>query len=305
MYSHVLAAYQKTLLVFWAKTSKTMTAIAESFKGYQYYEFTVIKDLAEPSRLLAEKSSSSFIDKTKEENITEIDDKLIDINESNTKQTTSDNIIQKSQQKDESIDPTEPVNALIDITDSQLDDQLLELEKLTTIDQTTTTTTTDNNNKTTSNSDDNLVDLLNSSFAEHDKLFSDLLSPLPSEINNNNNINPDLYGINEINNFDSAWTAAFGNQQQQQQFPKSAAPNDSNTSNNTFLPSSILNQLLTSTNKINQPIGSSSTNSKPKPTTGKSTTDKSNWFNLFAELDPLQNPDAIGKSAGDEFDRNC
>jgi len=94
MYSHVLAAYQKTLLVFWEKTSKTMTAIAESFKGYQYYEFTVIKDLAEPSRLLAEMNSSSFSDKIKEEDKV-TGDNLIDISESTDKPINSDDIIQK------------------------------------------------------------------------------------------------------------------------------------------------------------------------------------------------------------------
>lgn len=77
MYSHVLAAYQKTLLVFWEKTSKTMSAVAESFKGYQYYEFTVIKDLAEPSRLLAEKLARAESEKNLEKEI--IDDALIDI----------------------------------------------------------------------------------------------------------------------------------------------------------------------------------------------------------------------------------
>jgi hypothetical protein len=98
MYSHVLAAYQKTLLVFWEKTSKTMTAIAESFKGYQYYEFTVIKDLAEPSRLLAEMNSSSFSDKIKEKEKEEdkvTGDNLIDISESTDKPINSDDIIQK------------------------------------------------------------------------------------------------------------------------------------------------------------------------------------------------------------------
>jgi len=96
MYSHVLAAYQKTLLVFWAKTSKTMSAVAESFKGYQYYEFTVIKDLAEPSRLLAEMNSSSFSDKIKEKEENQVtDDHLIDITESTDKQITSSDIIQK------------------------------------------------------------------------------------------------------------------------------------------------------------------------------------------------------------------
>ncbi|XP_064598604.1 islet cell autoantigen 1-like isoform X2 [Liolophura sinensis] len=54
MFSHVLANYQSTLLHFWEKTSRTMTAVSESFKGYQYYEFNMLKELAEPAKKLAE-----------------------------------------------------------------------------------------------------------------------------------------------------------------------------------------------------------------------------------------------------------
>ncbi|EDM15069.1 islet cell autoantigen 1, isoform CRA_d [Rattus norvegicus] len=43
--SHMLATYQTTLLHFWEKTSHTMAAIHESFKGYQPYEFTTLKDI--------------------------------------------------------------------------------------------------------------------------------------------------------------------------------------------------------------------------------------------------------------------
>ena len=53
MCSHVLAAYQATLMQFWEKTSRTMNAVAESFKGYQYYEFNLLKDLTDESRKLA------------------------------------------------------------------------------------------------------------------------------------------------------------------------------------------------------------------------------------------------------------
>jgi hypothetical protein len=106
MYSHALATYQKALIVFWEKTSKTMSAVAESFKGYQYYEFTVIKDLAEPSRLLAERNSSAFTDQIEQEDntieenkLTKTDDTLIDISESINnqiqEQTKSANTIQK------------------------------------------------------------------------------------------------------------------------------------------------------------------------------------------------------------------
>ena len=43
MFSHVLVTYQQTLLHFWNKTSRTHSAVAESFKGYQYYEFSMLK----------------------------------------------------------------------------------------------------------------------------------------------------------------------------------------------------------------------------------------------------------------------
>jgi len=33
--------------------------------------------------------------------------------------------------------------------------------------------------------------------------------------------------------------------------------------------------------------------------------DLSAWYGMFAELDPLANPDAIGKVGNDEADRNC
>ncbi|KAL8571844.1 hypothetical protein ACOMHN_033371 [Nucella lapillus] len=43
MFSHNLATYQSALLLFWQKTSTTMAAVAETFKGYQYYEFNMLK----------------------------------------------------------------------------------------------------------------------------------------------------------------------------------------------------------------------------------------------------------------------
>ena len=58
MYSNALVGYQNALLNFWGKTSKTMSAVAESFKGYQYYEFTTLKELAETSKKLAEETSN-------------------------------------------------------------------------------------------------------------------------------------------------------------------------------------------------------------------------------------------------------
>merc|ERR1712025_1372384 len=53
MFSHALIMYQNTLVTFWDKTSKTMNHVNNGFKGYQYYEFNYIKDLASSSRQLA------------------------------------------------------------------------------------------------------------------------------------------------------------------------------------------------------------------------------------------------------------
>ena len=53
MFSHALIMYQNTLVNFWDKTSKTMNHVNNGFKGYQYYEFNYIKDLASSSKQLA------------------------------------------------------------------------------------------------------------------------------------------------------------------------------------------------------------------------------------------------------------
>ena len=75
MFSHALIMYQNTLVNFWDKTSKTMNHVNNGFKGYQYYEFNYIKDLASSSRQLAaaleenkkenKRDIASFPEKTK------------------------------------------------------------------------------------------------------------------------------------------------------------------------------------------------------------------------------------------------
>ncbi|KAG5440983.1 Islet cell autoantigen 1 [Clonorchis sinensis] len=53
MLSHALVGYQNSMLTFLEKTSGTMVAVAERFKGYQYYEFSVLKELRPESKRLA------------------------------------------------------------------------------------------------------------------------------------------------------------------------------------------------------------------------------------------------------------
>ncbi|CAN7977524.1 unnamed protein product, partial [Ixodes persulcatus] len=68
MFSHVLATYQGALLAFWEKTSSTMTNVAESFRGYQHYDFVVVKELQEPSRKLAQEMGNGEDKGSREEN---------------------------------------------------------------------------------------------------------------------------------------------------------------------------------------------------------------------------------------------
>nr|XP_002731714.2 PREDICTED: islet cell autoantigen 1-like [Saccoglossus kowalevskii] len=81
LFSHTLATYQTTLLHFWEKTSRTMSAVSESFKGYQYYEFNMLKELGETSRQLAELTKDGFdkIKKTDEIEENEEPERLVDL----------------------------------------------------------------------------------------------------------------------------------------------------------------------------------------------------------------------------------
>ena len=42
-----------------------------------------------------------------------------------------------------------------------------------------------------------------------------------------------------------------------------------------------------------------------KSSKSKKGDERVDWFDLFAELDPLANPDAIGRRRNEDQDRNC
>ncbi|XP_031826463.1 islet cell autoantigen 1-like protein isoform X2 [Nomia melanderi] len=56
MFSHALVLYQSTLLNFTKKSAQAYSTIAASFKGYQQYDFTVVRELAETSTKLAQET---------------------------------------------------------------------------------------------------------------------------------------------------------------------------------------------------------------------------------------------------------
>lgn len=73
MFSHALVLYQNSLSSFWERSSKAMKAISENFKGYQHYEFNLLKDLTETSKKLAQEDNSVQFEDLLKENVDDKD----------------------------------------------------------------------------------------------------------------------------------------------------------------------------------------------------------------------------------------
>uniref|UniRef100_A0A1B6DKG0 AH domain-containing protein n=1 Tax=Clastoptera arizonana TaxID=38151 RepID=A0A1B6DKG0_9HEMI len=71
MFSHSLILYQKALLQFAKKSADTFNLIADSFKDYQHYDFTVVKELADLQKTVPVTEPEKCDD----------DDKLLEIDE--------------------------------------------------------------------------------------------------------------------------------------------------------------------------------------------------------------------------------
>lgn len=371
MFSHVLVNYQKNLILFWEKTAKTMNAVADAYKGYQYYEFNIIKDLVEPSKKLADMSSSNnkaLTSDTDSDNINKRDSELINVNDcsNNGQASTANGLIDFNDPKESNNleigkkSYEDEVNELIDLMTlneaSNLNEQLKELEQIELEKKqrtTTTTTNNNNNNKTSANENKNTkkaIDLfalfgnLSSSSSNSGAIkTSDQVmasSPPPAdtsslELDRTSNINLFKNNFKSFNDlisnandeFEKEWESAFksssttkpANSSSSQAIKSNESPTHDATSEfgmfmsaatspepsaSTFLfPSQLI--LADKKNLDNQkadggegPLASSSKAIDAK-------TSKQNWLDLFAELDPLKNPDAVGQKSLEEEERNC
>ena len=265
MFSHALVSYTHTLIMFWQKTAKTMTTVADAFKGYQYYEFNIIKDLVEPSRKMAQLQNEKENQEkpVKLENQEKNDEKLIEIEKNDTE---------------------DKLNELIDLmTESEagvLNEQLKELELLeqekkerlnvTQKDQVNKSPSSFVFNFVKSNEENDLINLDSMTTNMKFTHFNDLLNTSNAE-------------------FEKEWESALVNNNNQD---RSLSPmNDDDFGMFT----TALNA-----NKIQKKDGEE----KEKNICDK-TKKKTNWIDLFAELDPLKNPDSIGKIDEQEDERNC
>ncbi|NP_001337760.1 islet cell autoantigen 1 isoform f [Homo sapiens] len=226
--SHMLATYQTTLLHFWEKTSHTMAAIHESFKGYQPYEFTTLKSLQDPMKKLVEKEEKKKINQQESTDAAvQEPSQLISLEEEN--------------QRKESSSFKRPIDELLD----------MKSEEGACLGPVAGTPEPEGADK------------------------DDLL--LLSEIFNASSL--------EEGEFSKEWAAVFGDGQVKEPVPTMALgePDPKAQTGSGFLPSQLLDQNMKDLQaSLQEPA--------------KAASDLTAWFSLFADLDPLSNPDAVGKT---------
>jgi len=351
MFSHVLVNYQRTLIQFWEKTARTFNAVSDSFKGYQYYEFNIIKDLVEPSKKVADIVNKSKDEIEKLEKVSQKLEQEIE-DENKSKLISFDDLEEEKKEEEEEDKPLDEVNQLIDLMTlneaNSFNEQLKELEQLEEEKK---------KRKTNNTSKDKLesIKLLNDSKLTFDFSASSISKVFTRTSNNNNNgnektdlVNLDFNNLANATNTNTQSPNAFSsfnelinskNDEFEREWQSAFQNNNNNNNNSTksdlssddfgnFVTASQSFSSLTDAtttpikslfstelflNKTQQPnptnnISSSSSDDKSKlnkQETNKNSNNKSNWYDLFAELDPLKNPDAIGSLNGLEEERNC
>ncbi|KAM5255393.1 islet cell autoantigen 1 isoform 5-T5 [Ctenodactylus gundi] len=225
--SHMLATYQTTLLHFWEKTSHTMAAIHESFKGYQPYEFTTLKSLQDPMKKLAEKKEQKKITQQ-------------DSTEATGQEPSQLISLEDENQCKESSSFKKPMDELLDIKPEEA-----------CLGPVAGTPEPDGADK------DDLM------------LLSEIFSASSLE----------------EGEFSKEWAAVFGDSRLKEPAPAGALgePDPKPQAGSGFLPSQLLDQNIKDLQaSLQEPA--------------KAASDLAAWFSLFADLDPLSNPDAVGKT---------
>ncbi|XP_074124632.1 islet cell autoantigen 1 isoform X3 [Sminthopsis crassicaudata] len=295
--SHILTTYQTTLLHFWEKTSHTMAAIHESFKGYQPYEFTMLKSLQDPVNKLienAEKKEESQQESSESED-SQQPDSLISLDVENPDQKSA---FLTEDEKD-SFSTLEGQCNHVQCSGSRAIEELLDLKPADTVGDS------------------------GSHGQKQWRLLTQCSGPGASESEVTEK--DDMQLLNEILNassldegdFSKEWTAVFGDQQSLEPTATAAPgePEPGPPASSSFLPSQLLDKNMHDLQSSLQgwresPGGppsiwkaagtpkpmSQSSSLAPVKEPEKNSRDLTAWFSLFADLDPLSNPDAVGKT---------
>uniref|UniRef100_A0A8C7ZPE4 Islet cell autoantigen 1-like n=1 Tax=Oryzias sinensis TaxID=183150 RepID=A0A8C7ZPE4_9TELE len=258
MLSHSLCTYQTTLLQFWEKTAHSLSGIHEAFLGHVPYQFSTIKELRDPLEQISDLKNE---EKKKKE----------------APESSTDTLMCLDEDK-----PAADADAgLSGVGRSQSSDA-------------------------------------GGGLLSGDPSFSSELAQRPEDEDSERSdmaflkdlLSPDLGSSDE---FSREWQDAFGIFEPPATPAVSAAAEVGPPSNppypSGFLPSQLLDQSLSSSGWVTPPMFQApplqppmgQNQPAPQPISSAASSggskDMSAWFNLFADLDPLSNPDAIGRSA--------
>ncbi|XP_024150368.1 islet cell autoantigen 1-like isoform X4 [Oryzias melastigma] len=263
MLSHSLCTYQTTLLQYWEKTAHSLSGIHEAFLGHVPYQFTTIKELRDPLEQISDLKNE---EKTKKEATESSTDTLMCLDEDNPAASSTDASLSgvgRSQSSDAGGGLPSDVPSLFSEMAPRPEDEDSERSDMA--------------------------------------FLKDLLSP----------------GLGSSDEFNREWQDAFGIFESPATPATSSAaaaaevgPPSNPPSPTGFLPSQLLDHSLSSTGWVTPPMfqapplqpPAGQNLPAPRPLTSAASSsggskDMSAWFNLFADLDPLSNPDAIGRSA--------
>ncbi|XP_068575493.1 islet cell autoantigen 1-like isoform X2 [Cebidichthys violaceus] len=267
MLSHSLCTYQTTLLQFWEKTAHAMSGIQEAFRGHVPYQFTTLKDLRDP---LEEITEAQQREDKKERALQSHTDSLVSLDDDN-----------KPSGSASGADPAP-------ISDGQ---------------------------RQTSDGGGDLLSGLGPEEEDGERgdmaFLKDLLSPGPGAADEFSREWQDAFGLFDSPSVPPPSTGAAESGAAESgpaARPPSGPPSPPSPTG--FLPSQLLDHSLSSTGWSTppmfqapplQPPPGQSQSAQPAPSAAANAApggskDMSAWFNLFADLDPLSNPDAIGRS---------
>ncbi|GFQ72918.1 islet cell autoantigen 1 [Trichonephila clavata] len=321
LFSQALAAYQNTLIAISEKMSHTMTSVAETTKGYQHYEFSLLKELTETSKKLAEETSENNENFEEEQSLVPTADKDVLLffeaeyhDNDDDKNKISNSIKNRDALPDSSNNSPhkrkKQVKKSIMKIDELADSSLVNIDNDEIL---------QNSVFAASQSGDDLAQLVKGADSNDHQNASDLLTGKQEE----DVYKSDIELLNEILGSDGdSSISSFSDSHSQNEHSKNFVVNQesgrnffpslqSSSQTSCFLPSQLLDMskgINTAQMESSETASSSVTSSKiaennsvEKNKKGKQ--DMSSWYNLFADLDPLANPDLIGKKPADDI--NC
>ncbi|XP_078099772.1 islet cell autoantigen 1-like isoform X2 [Sander vitreus] len=274
MLSHSLCTYQTTLLHFWEKTAHTMSGIHEAFQGHVPYQFTTLKDLRDP---LEEITDTQKQEDKKQKALQSNTDSLVSLDDD--KPSGSASGADPNHSSDGQSQTSDSGGALPSGGPPHPAGTGLRPEE----------------------EDGERGDMA---------FLKDLLSPDGGASDEFSREWQDAFGLFEPPSNPPPSTGAASSGPSASSGPAAAHLPSNPPSPTGFLPSHLLDHSLSATGWATppmfqapplQPPPGQNQSAQPAPSSAPNATpggskDMSAWFNLFADLDPLSNPDAIGRS---------